>query len=81
MVVLKHLRGIRVNYSALTQLHYLQCWRLAVEYNMYLRAERRWEIISLALGKLMFSILHVFLQAATISIFIKCDSPAFQGFR
>ena len=54
---------------------------MTVEYNLYLRAERGWENVSLALGKLMLSILNVFLQAATISIFIKFDSPAFHGFR
>ena len=54
---------------------------MTIDYNLYLRAEWGWKNISLALGKLMFSILHVFLEAATISIFIKFDSPAFQGFR
>jgi len=54
---------------------------MTVEYNLYLRAERGWENIGLALGKLMFSILHVVLEAATISVFIKFDSPAYQGFR
>ena len=53
---------------------------MMVEYNLYLTAERGWENVSLALGELMFSILHVFLQAATISIFIVFDLPKFQGF-